>query len=75
MSASPPIADIHCVAASVRYGPLATFRIAENSRRSTANLLTRDGTRIAANIAKLPMVLSHIMKEIPRQRHSASRDD
>jgi hypothetical protein len=34
--------------------------------------LTRDDARqIAANIAKLPMVPSHIMKEIPRQRHSA----
>lgn len=31
--------------------------------------------RIAVNIAKLPMVPSYILKEIPRQRHSASRDD
>ena len=27
----------------------------------------------AADIAKLPMVPRHILKEIPRQRHSASR--
>ena len=39
-------------------------------------LLTRDEAwRIAANIAKLPMVPSHIMSEIPRQRHSGRRDD
>jgi hypothetical protein len=48
----------------------------EPGRRSSAKLLTRDeARRIAANIAKLSMVPSHIMKEIPRQRHSASRKD
>ena len=32
---------------------------------------SRQTRRIAANIAKLPMVPSHIMQEIPMQRHSA----
>jgi hypothetical protein len=46
----------------------------ESGRRSSAKLLTHDqARRIAANIAKLPMVPSHIMKEIPKQRHSTSR--
>ena len=36
---------------------------------------TNDARRIAANIAKLPMVPSHVLKEIPRQRYSVSRDD
>jgi hypothetical protein len=30
---------------------------------------------IAVNIAKLPMVPQHIMKEIPRQRHSRRHDN
>jgi hypothetical protein len=29
--------------------------------------------QIAVNIANLPMVPSHIMKEFPRQRHSTGR--
>ena len=47
----------------------------EPQRQMSMKRLSRDeARRIAANIAKLLMVPSHIMKEIPRQRHSAGRD-
>ena len=48
----------------------------ESGRRSSANLLTRDEAfLIAVNIAKLPSVPRHILKDIPRPPNSASRDD
>ena len=43
----------------------------ESQRQMSMKRLSRDEVRrIAAKIAKLPTVPSHIMKEIPRQRHS-----
>jgi hypothetical protein len=40
-----------------RFGPFATFRIAENCPRSAANLLACDEAfLLAVNIAKLPSV-------------------
>jgi hypothetical protein len=35
----------------------------------------RNAFLLAMKIAKLPMVPSHILKEIPRQRHSFNRED
>jgi hypothetical protein len=63
-----------CMIVWDRNGQAITYVYFEDDprKRSLAKLLTRDDARqIAANIAKLPMVPSHIMKEIPRQRHSA----
>jgi hypothetical protein len=42
---------------------------------SMKRLSRREAFLLAMNIAKLPMVPHHILKEIPRQRHSAGRDD
>ena len=42
------------------------------SSQSTSQSKSSDG---AADIAKLPVVPNRILKEIPRERRSASRDD
>ena len=36
---------------------------------------TNDVQRIAANLAKLPMVQSHLARDLAGSRHSVSRDD
>jgi K+/H+ antiporter YhaU regulatory subunit KhtT len=47
----------------------------EPQRQMSMKRLSRDeARRITANIAKLSMLPSHILKEIPRQRHSANRN-
>jgi K+/H+ antiporter YhaU regulatory subunit KhtT len=58
-----------CMIVWDRNGQAITYVYFEDDprKRSVAKLLTRDDARqIAANIAKLPMVPSHILKEIPR---------
>jgi len=48
----------------------------EPGRRLSAKLLTRDEAfLIAVNITKLPSVPRQILKDIPKQPNSASRDD
>jgi hypothetical protein len=48
----------------------------EADRRSIAKLLTRDEAfLLAVNFAKLPSVPRQILKDIPRPKNSASRDD
>jgi hypothetical protein len=48
----------------------------EAGRRSNAKLLTSDEAfLLAVNFAKLPSVPRQILKDIPRPKNSASRDD
>jgi hypothetical protein len=48
----------------------------EPGRRLSAKLLTRDEAFLTAvNITKLPSVPRQILKDIPKQPNSASRDD
>ena len=45
-------------------------------RSAAAKLLPRDEAfLLAVNFAKLPMVPRQILKDIPRQQNTASRDD
>jgi hypothetical protein len=48
----------------------------EPQRRMSTKRMTRDEAFvIAVNMAKLPMVPRQILKDIPRPKHSASRED
>jgi hypothetical protein len=71
--ALPPIATKPLRRTNSRFVPKATFRAAE--KRSTNVDQSIDAQRIAADIAKLPKVPSHILKGVPMRRHSASQDD